>query len=433
MELGGGASDTKTGIMEFSYSGAQVSSQWVFYAIRLDLDLSNDPQTSNSVRIRIIKGLSSLDNIPLTSGAGLSDPANLQRVDLYACTNLKLDLSGNYSNYFQAPPTELRLKTTECNFAGIKSVRMSYNRFSLIEELGDVPTPTPGKRGNLYKSLMMGGSTSLMKRLHFTNMDSEIFRAIFGSSSFNDAQFRELAERFKDGYGVKIPFTTTGQNISFFSNVGEEIFLVKDQINNADDYIFREMSSSILAEVTYILNPEPVAEQFTASVCFKTSMDSCLVAIQTTVSTNKVVNVNWRRPPMDANFTPIGGNPIQLPVQGSEIRLTFKLTLLPMDITIDDDGNISAWHQYRPKFIFEAVVVIHHKNTVGVWQAQKVFLRNVPVFSNQIGIDLTSNMNLRTSKLRKYGIYFESQPLDIQLYLEEIRYYHGSGISLGDS
>jgi len=252
----------------------------------MDLDLTKADSAFNTVRLRIVKGLSSLDSLePGTVIDPNTNQPNFEKIDLFTCTNLSL--SHAYVNYFQNSDPELVLRTSKCTFAGVKTLRLEGGLFNQIEELGDVDLAqlNPSKRGNLYKSLMMGGSTSLIRRLHFTNMDNDAIKAAFGQSLFSSTKFKALALRFKDGYGIRIPFATSAENIEFFSNISEEIFKEKHFMTSVDwgDYVFKEMSSSILAEVTYILNPGPVSEIFTASVCFKTTDDSCIIRVQTEV------------------------------------------------------------------------------------------------------------------------------------------------------
>ena len=254
----------------------------------MDLDLTKADSTFNTVRLRIVKGLSSVDNfLPGTVIDPTTNQANFEKIDLFSCTNLSLGHVSAYVNYFQNGEAELVLRTSKCTFAGVKTLRLEGGLFNQIEELGDVDLAqlNPSKRGNLYKSLMMGGSTSLIKRLYFTNMDKDVIKAAFGQNTFSSTKFKALAMRFKDGYGIRIPFATSAEIIEFFSNISEEIFSEKHFMTSVNwgDYVFKEMSSSILAEVTYILNPDPVSEIFTASVCFKTTSNSCIIRIQTEV------------------------------------------------------------------------------------------------------------------------------------------------------
>ena len=77
-------------------------------------------------------------------------------------------------------------------------------------------------------------------------------------------------------------------------------------------------------------------------------------------------------------------------------------------------------------------MIIHYKDLAGIWQAEEIKLRNLPVIANEVGSNVSSSHNFRTSKDRNYGLYYESSTSSIQLFLEEIRYYHGSGSTIGD-
>lgn len=43
-----------------------------------------------------------------------------------------------------------------------------------------------------------------------------------------------------------------------------------------------------------------------------------------------------------------------------------------MDMTQADDGALSIYNFFQPKFLIEILLIIHHKDVAGVWQAEKV-------------------------------------------------------------
>lgn len=101
-----------------------------------------------------------------------------------------------------------------------------------------------------------------------------------------------------------------------------------------------------------------------------------------------------------------------------------------MEIT---NQSVVAFPGHTPRFVFELFVMIHQKLTTGVWSADKWIIRNKIIKASPIGPNMPNLIDLKTDKIRHYGMFIYSSAPDIKLYLEEIRYYDGAGLTVGES
>lgn len=117
-------------MMANTFAALSNAVQWIFYTIRMDIDLEVNSPHYGTVQFRIIRGV--LDSDQYTPSSPLSAYPSpftftvLQSTDLYRCTNLKLATSGDYVGFFQTGTgSNLKLNTDSCTFSGIKTLRLS--------------------------------------------------------------------------------------------------------------------------------------------------------------------------------------------------------------------------------------------------------------------------------------------------------------------
>lgn len=198
-------------------------------------------------------------------------------------------------------------------------------------------------------------------------------------------------------------------------------------------YLYKEMSSTIIVE-SFQLISSTQPEIFSLFLCYRLDLAGCLIEIKTDTTTDNRVTVSWKRLnqiPTESYQPLITGQQVAHPLT----KYLVSISLLPLDMAISpngDQGFSPNFDQFKPMFLIDFTFSLHYYSGTQ-WSSIQVAIKGQKTFGPEMGSDFSASQNLRFGPTRGVNIKYTAGSSNVQHYLDEIRFYNGGSITVGES